>query len=53
MNISTDAKGRKRSYKHKNEELKRMNELSFCGEDLVRDMVGVMDSFDLVSGRKQ
>ncbi|MFA4999540.1 MAG: nucleotide exchange factor GrpE [Parcubacteria group bacterium] len=32
----------------KNDELKRMNEIiRFAGEDIVRDMIGILDSFDL------
>ncbi|MFA5052585.1 MAG: nucleotide exchange factor GrpE [Parcubacteria group bacterium] len=33
---------------YKNDELKRMNEvIRFAGEDIIRDMIGIMDSFDL------
>jgi molecular chaperone GrpE len=33
---------------YKNDELKRMNEIvRFAGEDIIRDMISVLDSFDL------
>jgi molecular chaperone GrpE len=33
---------------YKNDELKRMNEIvRFAGEDIVREMIGVLDNFDL------
>jgi len=33
---------------YKNDELKRMNEIiRFAGEDIVREMIGILDSFDL------
>jgi len=33
---------------YKNDELKRMNEIiRFAGEDMIRDMIGILDSFDL------